>query len=71
MAKKSNPSKQALVTGRARLQGLRMADLASECGVHVCTLYRVAKGEKSSRRVDTFLAKKLGITAQMLRRVGN
>ena len=48
-----------------------MADLATECGVHVCTLYRVARGEKKSRRVDAFFARKLGITAQMLRRIGN
>lgn len=68
--KKSNPSKQALVTGTAKLLRLRMDDMARECGVHIGTMYRVARGEKTSARVDRYLAKKLGIRVGTLRSIG-
>lgn len=70
LLKKSNPYKAALVTGTARLMRLRMKDLAAECGVHLVTLCRVARGEKSSARVDRYLAKKLGIRLDTLRTIG-
>ena len=61
------PNKQALITGLARMQGKSMGRLAEAAGVHVSVLYRVARGQKKSARVDRVIARELGVNVSLIR----
>lgn len=60
------PRKAALVTAMAALKRIRMSDLAAGSRVHPSVFYRVVRGERTSARVDRYLARRLGVDVSTL-----
>jgi len=59
-----------MVRGLAALQGKSLADIAKRAKVHPSVFYRVVRGERTSKRLERFIARELGVTVATLRRVG-
>jgi transcriptional regulator with XRE-family HTH domain len=59
--------KENLIRGLAALQGRTLAELARRAGVHRSVFYRIVRGERTSARVNRYLARELGLTAAGLR----
>jgi lambda repressor-like predicted transcriptional regulator len=66
----SSPSsiaaKAAIIRGLAALHGKSLADIQRRSGVHHSVFYRVVRGERTSRRLDRFIAKEIGVTLKTL-----
>lgn len=58
--------KAALIAGLAGFRGIRMAELAAGSRVHPSVFYRVVRGERTSSRIDRYIARRLGIVASAL-----
>ena len=58
--------KAALIAGLAGFRGVRLADLAAGSRVHPSVFYRVVRGERTSSKIDRYIARRLGIVASTL-----
>lgn len=59
--------KRFRVRALAALHGTSLSALASGAPCHTSLFYRVLRGEKTSARVDRYLARRLGVTVRMIR----
>lgn len=59
--------KAQLIRGMAAFKGMSLSALAKEAPVHQSVFYRVVRGERTSAKVDRYLARRLGVTVRTLR----
>lgn len=62
----SSSRKAALITALAALRRIPMRDLAQGSRVHASVFYRVVRGERTSARVDRYIARRLGVGVETL-----
>lgn len=65
----ANEMKKHVIVAIAASQGISVADLCRRARVHKTVFHRVLKGERTSARVDAYIARALGVRISTIRRL--